>query len=160
MNPEPVSRIASSGRRRPRLVCRLPAGVALVVFLAGCGGGDVRGTVTEDSLKALETGRQELAAKNLEAARDSFAAAAQAGGLQVDLYCEARLQQAYCAACLGEHEAAHALLDELTSGAPDLGRVHAMRGFVFARQGMADKAEAEIRKARALSPGIALPTQP
>ncbi len=156
----PASWLASAAWRPFRPLRWALGCVALLLAVTGCGSDTGQGKVTQDSLGKFEQGRKELAAKDVAAARDSFASAAEAGGLQVDLYCEARLQQAYCHACLGDHAAAHALLDELAGGAPDLGRVHAMRSFVFLRQGTPDKAEAELQKARALTPGIAVPAAP
>jgi thioredoxin-like negative regulator of GroEL len=88
--------------------------------------------VTRSSLEALEDGHAKFAAGNFSGAREAFAAAAGGGGLQPDFYCEARLQQAACAARLGDHSEALALLDELAAAAPDLDRVEKMRAFVLA----------------------------
>jgi tetratricopeptide (TPR) repeat protein len=88
------------------------------------------GAVTRSSLKALEDGRAKMAAGDFAGAREAFAAAAAAGGLQPDFYCEARLQQAACEARMGDHAEALAVLDELAAGAPDLQRIEKMRAFV------------------------------
>ena len=86
------------------------------------------------SFAQLEEGRARAAAGDFAAAREAFAAAAAGGGLQPDFYCEARLQQAACAARIGQYEEALTVLDELARGAPDVARVEAMRTFVKARQ--------------------------
>lgn len=101
---------------------------------AGCERRPDPGEVTASSFARLEEGRARAAAGDFAAAREAFAAAATGGGLQPDFYCEARLQQAACAARIGQYEEALAVLDELARGAPDVAQVEAMRTFVKARQ--------------------------
>ena len=68
-------------------------------------------------------------------ARDAFASATTAGGLQPDVYCAARLEQANCESRLGNHDAALAVLDELAAGAPDLTKIEEMRAQIRSRRG-------------------------
>lgn len=130
----------AAGRRRVAVGC-MRVTVVLAVLVA-CGAScrksdDDPEVVTSTSAAALEEGRRLLAAGDFAAARDAFAAAADGGGLQPDFYCEARLQQAHCAARIGDHDAADALLDDLAAGAPDLDRIENMRAFIKARRASA-----------------------
>jgi len=106
----------------------------MLITAPGCGENHDSGAVTASSLASLEEGKRRAEAGDFAAARESFRAAAEGGGLQPDQYCEARLQQAFCAARLGEQGEALALLDDLAKGAPDIGRVNAMRAFVKSRK--------------------------
>jgi len=113
-----------------------------------------------DALARYEEAQARLAAKDLAAAGEGFAAAVALGGLRPDLQAEAILQQAYCQACLGDLEAAGRLLDSLEEGAPDLAAVHAMRVFVLRKAGDTAKAESAWTAARRLNPGVGMPRDP
>lgn len=122
------------GRAGVRAAVRLLA-VAIVVVSTGCGDRPPDpAETTRTSAAALEEGQRRLAAGDFAAARESFAAAADGGGLQPDFYCEARLQQAWCAAQLGDLDAATTLLDALAAGAPDLDRIDKVRAFIRSRR--------------------------
>lgn len=106
-----------------------------IAIAGGCSERTVEpGEVTRTSAAALEEGQRQLAAGNVSAAREAFAAAADGGGLQPDFYCEARLQQAWCAARLGDTAEALTLLDALATGAPDLERIEKVRAYIRSRQ--------------------------
>jgi len=118
---------------------RLTVSAVACVILAVCGSscrkaGDDPAVVTSTSAAKLDEGRRLLAAGDFAAARDAFAAAAGGGGLQPDFYCEARLQEAHCAARLGDYDAAEALLDDLAAGAPDLDRIEKVRALITSRR--------------------------
>lgn len=107
----------------PRPLLAVVACVALVSPACRDAGRET-GEVTRTSIESYEQGVRQLEAGDVAAARASFAAAVEAGGLQPDLYCEARFRQAKCEAELGNHDAAIAMLEELARGAPDVDRIN------------------------------------
>lgn len=125
-------------RRRPQSAAswRWAIPVAALLLTTGCSTvPDDTGEVTRTSLSLLEEGRTKAAAGDFAGARDAFAAAATNGGLQPDFYCAARLEQANCESRLGNHDAALALLDEVTAGAADFARIQELRIQFRARRG-------------------------
>lgn len=133
-----------------------------LVLLAGmlCGAGCAQqqqdaGQIREAEsayLHALETERS----GDHAAARELYRQAAERGGLQVDEFVECQVRLALCEARLGEFDGAHRLLDSLADGAPDMGRIHAARAFVFRRQQRPSEASAEEQRARQINPRISL----
>lgn len=103
-------------------------------------------------LRALETERT----GDHAAARELYRQASQRGGLQVDEFVECQVRLALCEARLGEFANAHRLLDSLAEGAPDMGRIHAARAFVFRRQQRLGEASGEEQRARQINPKISL----
>lgn len=123
-----------------------------MLLATGCTPAADSGPVTRSSLEALEEGRSKVAAGDFAGARDAFAAAATAGGLQPDFYCEARLRQADCEARLGNFAAALTLLEELSANAPDTAAVNTLRTTIKARQSAGRDQAAPERDASAAGP--------
>jgi hypothetical protein len=111
-------------------------GLIALLLATGCSSPEPDvGEVTRSSLALVEEGRTKAAAGDFAGARDAFASATTAGGLQPDVYCAARLEQANCESRLGNHDAALAVLDELAAGAPDLTKIEEMRAQIRSRRG-------------------------
>lgn len=138
---------------------RKTAGFALGAgcLIASIGGCSKPPPPRGDAVAALEQADSRLAAKDLEAARAGFAEAIELGALRADLHERATLRLAYCEACLGNPQAARALLDELAEGAADMASVHAMRAFVLTQSGDAQAARAEMAKARQFDRAAEMP---
>ena len=62
--------------------------------------------------------------------------------------------QAFLESQSAELDAAHEILDQLAQGAPDMARVHAMRAFVYEKQGNATAASQEMTQAREDNPRV------
>lgn len=106
---------------------------------AACDKVDSVGPITRSSLDAMEEGKTKMAAGDHAAARELFAAAVSAGGLHPDIYCEARMQQATCAAKMGDFDDALAIVNELAQGASDMMKVDSLRASILSQR---DKAVA------------------
>lgn len=113
--------------------------IACALCAAACDKVDTVGPITRSSLDAIEDGKAKMAAGDYSAARALFTTAVSAGGIQPDMYCEARIQQATCAAKLGDFDDALAIVNELSQGAPDIARVDALRKKILS---LRDKATA------------------
>jgi len=132
-----------------------------LVLLAGmlCGAGCAK---QQDAAQIREAESAYLRALATEqsgdhaAARELYRQASQRGGLQVDEFVECQIRLSLCEARLGDFGTAHQLLDSLAEGAPDMGRIHAARAFVFRRQQRPGEASAEEQRARQINPKIAL----
>jgi tetratricopeptide (TPR) repeat protein len=130
--------------------------IILVGLLAAAGCGAQRNTANFAYAElAYQTALEHYQAKDYDKACESFRAAVDDGGLIVDEYVNAQLLLAVCEARLGNVEAAHAAIDAVADGAPDLARLHAARAFVYEKEQKLAEARFERRLARRENPRVA-----
>jgi len=122
--------------------------VALVFGVVGCNSSGRQASKRELAYRLVQEANAALEKHQYQEARAKFSQAIDTGGLNVDIYINATIQRAICAATLGDFEAAYADLDRMEQGAPNLDVVYAARSFVLAKQGKKKEAKAVWAKAR------------
>jgi tetratricopeptide (TPR) repeat protein len=124
------------------------------LLLAGCGGG-VKGVDRESAYGSIARAETAFAARDFATAATEFQEALKVGGLNVDAYCDASVKLAVSLGATQKFDEAHALLDKLAAGAPNMDLVYAARSFVLAKQGKAAEANAALANARRLNRAVA-----
>jgi tetratricopeptide (TPR) repeat protein len=131
----------------------LASGFAAVCLLAGCGSSEVIET-RENAYAAVAAGDQAFQSRDYATAAERYAVAVNGGGLNPDAYASAAVKLAVSYGALKKFDEAHAMLDKLEQGAPNLDEIHAARSFVLKKQGKAAEARAAFAKARRINPRI------
>lgn len=126
--------------------------IAMLVALAGCGGGSgPTGVGREDASKALRDGLTAFDGHDYQKAADQLSTAIDAGWLNPDLATEAVVKRAVCRANLRDFAGAEADLDRVKN-APDQGSVLAAKAYVLARQGRTAEAKQVFAQAKRIDP--------
>jgi len=133
----------------------------LVLFLAmaicvGCGGGTSSGLVDrrQQAQQYFDQGQEDFDNGDFQSAREHFDQAITGGGLHPDIYTEAHIMRAVCAAHESDFAAAHEDLDKMEQGAPDPDRIFAARSFVFAKEGKMNESRNLWNQARRINPRV------
>lgn len=124
-----------------------------LLLVLGCVGNR---TIDAESLanaqQSYDSAIAELEAGNHEAALDLLdVALAPGGGLQADIYTDARVQRAICLARQGRCDEAHADLDLAAQGAADMATVHVARSFVFKMEDNDAESKSEMAAAKEIN---------
>lgn len=127
--------------------------LTVATLLAGCSG-DAHLKDRLQSSKSFAAGTEAFAKSQFEAAAEALTTAIDSGGLPVDSYCEALEKRAISYAQLKQFDLALADAKRLEQGAPDMAMTHAVRAFVFKKQGKLTEAEREMAIARCHNPQI------
>ena len=122
----------------------------LVVCLCSCSSDEVDPSTLRDSQSAYDQAIEALEKHDYGLAKTRLDEAIAAGGLRVDSYVDAHIQRAICLAQVGQFDAAHKDLDTISQGA-EMGRLHAVRSFVYRKEGRQGEADAEMNRARAIN---------
>jgi len=126
-------------------------GLVIFVILALVGCGESKQQVAEQRLsaqQAYDQANEAFASQDYQAAKTLYEQAVATGRLFGDLVGTARVKQAICLAKLDDLTAAHAALNELEQGAPNLDEIFAARSYVLAKQGKKKAAKVAWAKAR------------
>ena len=107
-----------------------------------------------DVMASYNVGIEAFAKDQHEEANKAFTAAIDRGGLAVDQFVDAHVRRAVSRAKLGNAAGAHADLDVVEQGAPNLDVVYAARAFVLQSEGKSSEAAAMMSKARARNPDV------
>ena len=129
--------------------------LVLTVCLCGCSSqeADLAGQ-RQDTQASYDAAIEALEKHDYGLAETRLTEAIEGGGLRIDQLVDAYIQRAVCYARLGKFEAAHADLDQIEGGAPDLDVVYAARSFVFQKEGRTSEAAAKLNQARRLNPRV------
>jgi tetratricopeptide (TPR) repeat protein len=130
------------------------AGAILIAITLGCGSSAERAGSRESAAESYNTATTAFENKDFAAAAEQFTAAIDARGLNPDQYADAFLKRAVANATLANYDAAHADLDMLERGAPNLDEVYAARAFVLLKQGKRTEAQAAFNKAKQINPQV------
>ena len=122
----------------------------LAVPIAGCSTGTPEEVIEsrKAAQKAFDDALQAVSSKDFVAAKTLLDQAIDSGKLYHDAISPAHINRAICSAMAGDFESAHADLDKMERGAPNLDEIFAARSFVFQKQGKTREAKAAWAKAR------------
>ena len=129
----------------------IPALLALPI--AGCGYGTSEDVIEQRQAaqKAYSEALQAIASKDYTAAKTLLDHAIDSGKLHLDVLSPAYVNRAICSAAAGDFAAAHADLDAMEQGAPNLDEIFAARSYVLEKQGKSKEAKAAWSKARRMN---------
>jgi Tfp pilus assembly protein PilF len=128
--------------------------VLMLALLAGggCGrSGKQLEQVRVDANQRFREATDAFESKDYATAATKFDEVVENGGVNADLYVIAMLKRSLAWAATGNFDQAHAGLDELEAGAPDLDQILAARSTVFAQQGKTSEARAALAKAKRIN---------
>jgi tetratricopeptide (TPR) repeat protein len=128
--------------------------MVLVVSIAGCNSSSQLASNREFAYQASRAADIAFESRQYQQARDQFTQAIDSGGLVIDVYVSAVIRRAICSAALDDFSAAHADLDLMEQGAPNLDEVFAARSYVLNQQGKKKAAKAAWAKARQINRGV------
>jgi len=125
----------------------------LAMPCAGCGGGSSKDAIEsrQSAQKAYDDALQAIASKDYTTAKPLLDQAIDSGWLYVDMISSAYVNRAICSAAAGDFAAAHADLDEMEKGAPNLDEIFAARSYVLEKQGKTKAAKAAWSRARRMN---------
>ena len=126
----------------------------LLLVVVGCGSSKQVAIDRRSAQQAFDEGVASFAKKDYEPAMMHLDHALETPGLYPDLFTEAHVKRAICAAALGDIPSAIAELDEMARIAPELDLVYAARSYVFAKQGKKKAAKAAWVKARRINRAV------
>lgn len=142
---------------RPALVEMKPLKVFVFVSLAlpiaGCGYRTSEEVIAsrQAAQQAYDKALQGIASKDFASAKPLLDQAIDSRKLYVDVLASAYVSRAICSAAAGDFKAAHADLDEMEKGAPNLDEIFAARSFVLRKQGKTKAAKAAWARARRMN---------
>jgi len=128
--------------------------VALLALpIVGCSGGSSEKVIEsrQAAQKSYDEALQAIANKDYASAKPLLDQALSSGRLYGDMISPAYISRAICSAAVGDFSAAHADLDEMEKGAPNLDDVFAARSYVLEKQGKTKAAKAAWSKARRMN---------
>jgi tetratricopeptide (TPR) repeat protein len=127
---------------------------AALWLLAGCGGQTEVVNTRQNAYAAAAQADQAFQSRDYATAAERYAVAVNGGGLNPDAYASAAVKLAVSYGALKKFDEAHAMLDKLEQGAPNLDEINAARSFVFKKQGKAAEARAAFAKAKRFNPRV------
>lgn len=129
----------------------------LILAILGCSNNTTQETIDQRQAaqQAYDQSLEALARGDIEAAKPLLDKVIELGTLPIDLRCSAYVKRAVCLAISGDFESAHADLDEMEKGAPNMDEVLSARSFVFEKQGKTRESKAAWAKARQLNRYVA-----
>ncbi len=123
----------------------------LVLSIAGCNSSSQLASNREVAYQAFSAADTAFESKQYQEAKDQFTQAIDSGGLIIDVYIDAVIKRAVCSATMDDFAAAHADLDKMEQGAPNLDEVLAARSYVLSKQGKKKAAKAAWTKAKRIN---------
>lgn len=126
------------------------AAALLTSMIVGCSGGTSEALVEsrEAAQRAYGEALEKVAQKDFAGAKPLLDQAIEAKVLRGDVLAEAYVNRAVCSAATGDFAAAHADLDEMEKGAPNLDEIFAARSYVLQKQGKTREAKQAWTQAR------------
>jgi len=129
--------------------------VLLVLGAPGCGGSSAKQAIgREEAAQAYIDGMAALESKDYATAQQQLTVAIDTGFLNIDRYVNASTKRAIAYAAQGDFDTALAELDELLKDAPNTDEIHAVRSFVFEKQGKDREAKAAWEAARKINRSV------
>lgn len=121
--------------------------------MAGCGYGTDADVVQsrENAQQAYDEALQAFASQDFATAKSHLDTAIATGDLYRDVLPTAYVMRAICSASAADFAAAHADLDAMVKGAPNLDEVFAARSYVLEKQGKTKEAKSAWAKARRIN---------
>lgn len=136
---------------------RLAGALFMTVLIAGCSGDQLSESDLATSQQSFDAATSAFQSKQFAAAETEFTNAISHGGLNADALAEAFLLRAEARIELKKLNEARADIDAVAPGAPDLSRLHQLKGLIGIAEGNLAVARQEFTAARKLNPKIALP---